>query len=330
MKKMNLFILTAAFLFVFNSQIGMSYADSGLNDAIDSLKSEQINGENSVNTENTEASAGKSGSGDNAADGVKTGIVTADSGLNVRTGPWGDIEGGLDNGAEVEIVGQEGDWYKIKYNGKISYVYSSYVRTGSSSNSSQNSVKTSDSSNISASSQKKSSSNQNSIVNNEVPYYCQYDNSLYPGSTCQNTSMAMVLSKYGLKITPDEITGRFGKYEAQTPEGLADIFNTLAKENGLSARLRAHRDKDINFVNGLLGEGKPVIVHGWFTSSGHVIVLNNYDGQNYTANDPAGEWTQQKCGGYQGGSGNNVKYDKNAMIDAIDAEDIWCHEVYFE
>lgn len=327
MKKTNLFILIMMSLFIFYSQPAATYAAS-VNEAVESLKSEEINNESSNNAD------GSSGA---AADEAQTGTVTADSGLNVRTGPWGDIIGCLDNNASVEIVGQEGEWYKIKYNGTIAYVYSSYVRTGGAGKRSERSRNSHVSENGQSSqntSNRASSAETSNVANkgndNPLPYYCQYDNSLYPGSTCQNTSMAMVLSKYGLKISPDEITERFGKYEAQTPEGLANVFNTLAKENGLKARLRAHRDGDINFVNKLLAEGKPVIVHGWFTSSGHVITLNGYDGQNYTANDPAGEWTQQKCGGYQGGSGENVKYDKNAMIDAIDAEDIWCHEVYFE
>lgn len=60
---------------------------------------------------------------------VITGTVRVNTSLNVRSGPWGSIIGSLYNGNQVRITGQEGDWYKIDYNGQTAYIHANYVET---------------------------------------------------------------------------------------------------------------------------------------------------------------------------------------------------------
>ncbi len=55
-----------------------------------------------------------------------TGYVNACA-LNVRSGPWGSIVGTLEKGEEVKVVGKEGDWYIIDYNGTKQYVSAKYI-----------------------------------------------------------------------------------------------------------------------------------------------------------------------------------------------------------
>lgn len=55
-------------------------------------------------------------------------INTPGSCLNVRTGPWGTIIGKLSDSSKVEVLGREGDWYKIRYNGKDAYIYARYAQ----------------------------------------------------------------------------------------------------------------------------------------------------------------------------------------------------------
>ena len=104
---------------------------------------------------------------------------------------------------------------------------------------------------------------------------------------------------------------------------------------GSSRRLRAHTDGRVSNIRALLTQGKPVIVHGYFTGSGHVIVLTGYNGTHYTANDPAGRWNQAFKGGYSGGStsGRAVRYAAATLEKAIvstngyNSVPIWYHEV---
>lgn len=53
-------------------------------------------------------------------------VLTVTEGCNVRTEADGDADiiGGLDEGTEVEKLGQEGDWIQIEYEGQTGYVYS--------------------------------------------------------------------------------------------------------------------------------------------------------------------------------------------------------------
>ncbi len=85
-----------------------------------------------------EPTAGEVGSANAAAEPAandeateQIGFVNVNTRLNVRTGPWGTIIGKLYDGDKIKIIGREGDWYKIKYNGGIAYVHSHYVEVGS-------------------------------------------------------------------------------------------------------------------------------------------------------------------------------------------------------
>jgi cell wall-associated NlpC family hydrolase len=62
------------------------------------------------------------------ASAAETGVVTG-SGLRVRqtSSLSSTIEGHLSKNAKIEILGKEGNFYKIAYKGKTGYVHSSYV-----------------------------------------------------------------------------------------------------------------------------------------------------------------------------------------------------------
>ncbi len=64
---------------------------------------------------------------------IGTGTVHVNTFLNFRDGPWGNIIGTFNDGDTFEILAREGDWYKIRSNGKIGYAYAAYVSTSSTS-----------------------------------------------------------------------------------------------------------------------------------------------------------------------------------------------------
>ena len=170
-----------------------------------------------------------------------------------------------------------------------------------------------------------------------IPYFYQYSNSIHPSSTCQNTSIAMLLSHFGWNGVPDDITRDWGKNYAQSPAGLADVFNTLANENGISQRLEPVTNGTLNQLKTELEMDRPVIVHGYFTGYGHVVVVLGYDEQGYWVNDPAGEWTESFQGGYPYGwnsdVGRAIYYQKHAFEKAIATWDgytpapLWFHKI---
>ena len=166
-----------------------------------------------------------------------------------------------------------------------------------------------------------------------VPYFYQYSNSYNPPGSCQNTSLAMMLKYYGLNITPDNLSNTYGTSLGQTVSGLQQIFNAKAAAAGLPFRDRGTTTGTVTRMRQLLAAGTPVIVHGYFTNYGHIMVVLGYDGTYYYCNDPAGRWSQQyKYGGYSeinATEGIAVRYGKAAFEAAVSPDGyVWLHEFY--
>lgn len=170
----------------------------------------------------------------------------------------------------------------------------------------------------------------NDIIPN-VPYFWQLDNVINPYGSCQNTSIAMVLNYYGASTTPDAISSYWGTRYAQTLDGLRTVFNTDAAYHGLSVRMRSTPFGNLARINQNLADGKPVIVHGYTTGYGHVIVLVGFDGTHYYAHDPYGRWDQiPYSSGYfrTASAGQYVKYSQSSFEAAFAPDGfIWLHEV---
>jgi hypothetical protein len=169
----------------------------------------------------------------------------------------------------------------------------------------------------------------------QLPYFYQYANVTNPGGSCQNTSMAMVLRHYGApnSETPDEISHYYGTSQAQTVAGFQQVFNSEAAYLGLTVRDAGTTSATIADVRAELGKGNPVVVHGYFTDYGHVIVLLGYKNGQYTVHDPAGSWSQQYgVGGYAGDgptAGRFAVYSAAAVEAAIAPDNlVWMHRFY--
>jgi len=145
-----------------------------------------------------------------------------------------------------------------------------------------------------------------------VPYFRQFDNRINPGGSCQITCMAMVLGHFGADgVTPDVLSSRWTTERAETTSGWRDIFNAEAEERGLGVRDLGELEGRLSHVHELLRARVPVVVHGRFSSAGHLIVLLGYDEDFYYAHDPAGDWT------YSGAPGRHVRYPREAVERAI-------------
>lgn len=150
----------------------------------------------------------------------------------------------------------------------------------------------------------------------EVPYYYQMDNAYEPSSTCGITTAAMLVDYWSDgAVSPDSLYLAYGKSQAQSPSGLAQLYEWegLDAEYGTGAtraELRAHLDA-----------GRPVAVHGWWTSAGHITLLVGYDDAGWYVHDPAGDWGQ----GYFNPGGEAVHYPYGGGWDeALSTDgDIW-------
>lgn len=153
-------------------------------------------------------------------------------------------------------------------------------------------------------------------VDLDVPYFYQYDNAYEPGSTCGITSAAMLIDYWDpSSVTPDGLYRTYGKAQGQSPSGLAQLYawEGLSSDygtRGTRAELRAHLDA-----------GRPVVVHGYWTGSGHVAVIVGYTDTDWIVNDPAGDW--YTC--YGCGPADHIAYPIGGAWDAEMSSDgdIW-------
>jgi hypothetical protein len=163
-----------------------------------------------------------------------------------------------------------------------------------------------------------------------IPYKSQLDNALNPTGSCNVTSFAMVMAYFKIRGK----TG-VGQLEDELYRYMLDKKLSRWEPDDLVTMATAYGLKDEYTTRGRLSDlrraiasGYPCIIHGYFTSFGHIVVVRGYDQQGFFVNDPYGEWTSS---GYRNDwSGENLHYS-NWLIQSRcspEGEDhIWMHRL---
>lgn len=188
-------------------------------------------------------------------------------------------------------------------------------------------------------------------VNLDVPYHTQHNNIENPSGACNVTCMAMVLKYYGVDSRTQADLNRDVQLEdvlyRKTREwdiqyGFTGGTKTRHDPNYLIRLVREWGDQ---YGNGALpnsyfklsaseanmkqhiAKGNPVVVHGYFTNYGHIIVVKGYDDTTgeWICNDPNGQWLGYRGGYNRSASGANVRYRYTDVREVCDYDGIWCH-----
>lgn len=163
-----------------------------------------------------------------------------------------------------------------------------------------------------------------------VPHKSQLDNALNPTGACNVTCFAMMMAYFQIRGTTGVGQLEDELYQYMENSGLSrhdpEDLAKMASHYGLKSHFTT-RGK-LSDARKAIAEGKPCIIHGYFTSFGHIIVLRGYDKYGFFVNDPYGEWTS---GGYDNSaSGENLHYS-NALIQSKclpEGDDfLWLHRV---
>lgn len=163
------------------------------------------------------------------------------------------------------------------------------------------------------------------------PYLCQFDNKLYPGGSCNLTSLGMCLEHYGKKVPGPyaRISDNLLHYADQAGldrHALPDIAK-ISKHFGLGDNA-GYTDTFEQIKQHLVG-GNLVIVQGNFTASGHIIVVRGFDtvAGTFCCNDPAGNYfapNHYSNPGWE--SGENVWYPSQWFREkAAPDGKVWAH-----
>lgn len=166
-----------------------------------------------------------------------------------------------------------------------------------------------------------------------VPYFSQLDNERNPFGSCNVTSCAMVMAFYGL------VGNGQGQFEDQlyseclrkgldrhSPWDLRELFGPRGLKDDFTMRANWQQ------VREAIDQGKPCIVHGYFTRSGHIIVIVGYDDDAYggrgawVVNDPYGEWFADGYATER--SGKQLRYSKDMMNRTCQSDgELWIHTI---
>ncbi|MGB3402727.1 MAG: C39 family peptidase [Microcoleaceae cyanobacterium] len=126
----------------------------------------------------------------------------------------------------------------------------------------------------------------------DVPYISQVDNWFNPTGACNVTSIAMCLEY--LETPPRTSISQFEDelyryalergYSRHSPYDLADLVRDYGCKDYFTENALIEDVKD------WVSSGKPAVIHGYFTSFGHIVVVVGYDEYGFIVHDPFGEW----------------------------------------
>lgn len=188
-------------------------------------------------------------------------------------------------------------------------------------------------------------------VNLDVPYHTQLNNYYQPYGTCNVTCMAMILKYYGvdsrtaadlqkdiqledvlyLKTAEwDQVYGYTGGIKTRhEPQFLIRLLRKWGEKYGNNALQDSYFSASATEadIKQHIAAGNPVVVHGWFTRSGHIIVVKGYDdnAREWICNDPYGHWLGYRGGYDTSASGADVRYNYDDFYRVCFDAGIWSH-----
>lgn len=168
----------------------------------------------------------------------------------------------------------------------------------------------------------------------KVPYLSQIDNELNPHGSCNVTSIGMCLAFLGFRGDrsypqfEDQLyqkceDNHWDRHSPGDLKQLAESFDSVEDDLTTTGTL--------DDIRAAIDAGKPCVVHGYFTRSGHIVVIRGYDDQGFIANDPYGEWFSW---GYDiRASGDGIHYSNELIASVCSPESvkspkhIWLHRI---
>ncbi|MEG3906552.1 C39 family peptidase [Microcoleus sp. w2-18bC1] len=161
-----------------------------------------------------------------------------------------------------------------------------------------------------------------------VPYFSQRDNPRFDWSTCNVTSIAMVLYYYGLRSQwggqlEDELLQWCFDYAGQGSQTDHSVLSALIQAYGFKTSFSTTR-KWAEVRSELLNR-RPVVLAGDFTAAGHILTVIGYNSQGYIVQDPWGN----ALTGYSDTEGRKLMYSYSYVNQVAGPDgNVWAHFIY--
>jgi hypothetical protein len=163
------------------------------------------------------------------------------------------------------------------------------------------------------------------VVELSVPYFSQLDNPRFYWSTCNVTSIAMIMyyygerSRWGGQLEDELLEWCFRNY-GQGSQTDHSVLSALIRAYGYQTSFSTTRrwsEVDTELVN-----RRPVVLAGDFTASGHILTVVGYTPDGYIVNDPWGD----ALTGYADTNGRRLFYPFS-YINRVAGPDgnVWAH-----
>ena len=168
-----------------------------------------------------------------------------------------------------------------------------------------------------------------------VPYFTQLDNELNPSGSCNVTSVGMCLWFAGIRGD-----GSYPQLEDQLYQRCADNNWDRHDPGGLKKLVESYPNmKDdltkagtLADIRTAIDQGTPCVVSGYFTRSGHIVVIKGYDDTGFIVNDPYGVYYKEGYNTSESGEGVHYSNDLISHVCSPESEanpkDIWLHRIY--
>jgi len=163
----------------------------------------------------------------------------------------------------------------------------------------------------------------------KVPYLSQLDNVNDAYATCNVTAVAMCMAYYGHPIRNakgEQLEDELNRYcysnglDRHSPIDLKKVLEAYGYQDNFQFKA-----KWANAKTHLLS-GNPLIVHGYFTRSGHIITIIGFNEKGWIVNDPYGEWFQSGYDTSRSGAKLTYSYGMMERLCGTDG-DLWLHFV---
>ena len=161
-----------------------------------------------------------------------------------------------------------------------------------------------------------------------VKWRSQLDNMHDPHGSCNATSVAMCLSYLGHpEPSNQQLEDEIYQYLTDNnlhpglPENMAAVIQRYGYKDNLQ------RNGNWDDLKPWLNAGNPIIVHGYFTHTGHIVAVIGYNSKGWIVNDPYAEWNESGYDTNASGAGLTYSY---GMMERIchRSGDLWIHYVY--